>query len=73
MQATSQKPSALATIAYEACGGDPLLALAYALDMLEQIADERAIAAAAAAGLPPVAAAEEERRGELAEPQFALF
>ena len=41
--------------------------------VLEQIQDERAIAAAAAAGLPPVAAAEEERRGELAEPQFALF
>ena len=42
-------------------------------EVLEQIQDERAIAAAAAEGLPAVAAAEEERRGELAEPQFALF
>jgi DNA processing protein len=42
-------------------------------DVLEQIEDERAIADVAARGLPAVAAEEEERRGESAEPEFALF
>src|SRR6266511_3191170 len=42
-------------------------------DILEQVVDAQAIAEQAANGLPPVAFAEERRRGEPAEPQFALF
>jgi DNA processing protein len=42
-------------------------------EILEQVLDARDIAKAAASGLPPVAAAEEDRRGELTQPDFALF
>jgi DNA processing protein len=42
-------------------------------EILEQVIDARDIAKAAAHGLPPVADAEEDRRGELKQPDFALF
>jgi len=42
-------------------------------DVIEEVVDEEAITRAAANGLPAVAEAEAARRGDAAEPQFALF